>query len=255
MKIENWIFLFGIVVILGIAGAAMLPEHLWEDDFQQFEMSAGSALSVGPGGIPGIQGNAADPNLHPGHVQGQGQGRGQGQVPKVGPMGPPTAQTALWGPESGQMIAPNGRNVANLPTMPFMQRPQSAQQPQQQAQPPKMAGLVPFRAAKTVRYQGRVERVVHRGAAGTPGAGWGQMHIWVADGVNPVQEVSVAPDWWVVHLGCNVQKGSYVRGVAFQFDQRQRPESFIYAKTLVLNGKLCQMRNDEGFAIWSNQLN
>ncbi|GAB6051950.1 hypothetical protein JCM17960_07700 [Magnetospira thiophila] len=240
MKIENWIFLAGLLIILGIATAAMLPEHLWEDDMHQFEMSAGKALSIGPGGLPGIQGNVIDSNHKPGPNP-------QPVPPAVGPLGPPTGQTALWGPESGSITMPGSVAAQNVANLPFVSTPQATAQSQLGQN-----GLVPFKAANTVRYQGRVERIMHRGAAGTPGNGWGQMHIWVADGVNPVQEVSVAPDWWAIHLGCNVQQGDFVKGIAFQFDQRQ--ETFIYAKTLVLNGRLCQMRNDEGFAIWSNQL-
>lgn len=91
--------------------------------------------------------------------------------------------------------------------------------------------------------------MVKRGAD----VGWGQVHVWIAGGPDPVQEVSLAPDWFLQHLGCAVPNDARVRGMGFRFDVT-RPEAELYARTVTVNGKTCRLRNDEGFALWSNKL-
>ncbi|MEO5374207.1 MAG: hypothetical protein H7840_07995 [Alphaproteobacteria bacterium] len=112
-----------------------------------------------------------------------------------------------------------------------------------------MPGLIPFTRAASQKFQGRVTSVVALGSD----IGWGQVHIWVADGTNPLQEISLAPDWYLSYLGCAVTENIRVEGVAFKFDQVQSNVE-LYAKTITVNGVLCGLRNDEGFALWSNQL-
>jgi len=117
------------------------------------------------------------------------------------------------------------------------------------ARPVAMTGLTPFSRAESRRFDGRVVRVVKRGAD----VGWGQVHVWIAGGPDPVQEVSLAPDWFLQHLGCVVPKDARVRGMGFRFDVT-RPGAELYARTVTVNGKTCRLRNDEGFALWSNKL-
>ncbi|MBF0560749.1 MAG: hypothetical protein HQL37_01785 [Alphaproteobacteria bacterium] len=112
-----------------------------------------------------------------------------------------------------------------------------------------MPGLIPFTRAASQRFQGTVVSTVTLGSE----MGWGQVHIWVADGANVVQEISLAPDWYLSYLGCTVAEQARVNGVAFKFDQVQANVE-LYAKTITINGVQCGLRNDEGFALWSNQL-
>ena len=44
-----------------------------------------------------------------------------------------------------------------------------------------------------------------------------------------------------------------VNGMAFRFDTAG-PDTPIYARTIKVNGRPCQLRSDEGFALWSNRL-
>lgn len=112
-----------------------------------------------------------------------------------------------------------------------------------------MPGLIPFTRAASQKFRGRVASTVTLGSD----MGWGQVHIWVADGANPVQEISLAPDWYLSYLGCTVAENTQVEGVAFKFDKVQTNVE-LYAKTITVNGRQCGLRNDEGFALWSNQL-
>ena len=110
-------------------------------------------------------------------------------------------------------------------------------------------GLVPFTRAKSVRFRGRVARMISRGSD----IGWGQIHIWVDSGSGPATEISVGPNWYLQHLGCPVTEKSRVRGAAFKFGKVQSGAK-LYAKNITIDGKSCRLRNDEGFALWSNRL-
>ena len=112
-----------------------------------------------------------------------------------------------------------------------------------------LPGLVPFTRASTERFRGDVVRAAIRGGD----LGWGQVYVWVSGGPGREQEISLAPDWYLQYQGCAVSEGMKIRGVAFKFD-KIRPDAEIYAKTISVNGTTCRLRNDEGFALWSNQL-
>ncbi|MEG3620318.1 magnetosome protein MamS [Magnetovibrio sp. PR-2] len=112
-----------------------------------------------------------------------------------------------------------------------------------------MMGLVPFTRAKSVRFRGRVIRVISLGND----TGWGQMHVWLEDGSGQSQEISIAPDWYLIHMGCIIKENARVDGSAFTFG-KARPIAEYYAKTISVGGKTCRLRNDEGFALWSNRL-
>ena len=112
-----------------------------------------------------------------------------------------------------------------------------------------MSGLTPFSRAESYRFDGRVVRIISRGAD----LGWGQVHVWIAGGPEAVREISLAPEWYLQYLSCAVSKNARVAGVAFRFDAK-RPNAELYAKTVTVNGKTCRLRNDEGFALWSNKL-
>ncbi len=110
-------------------------------------------------------------------------------------------------------------------------------------------GLVPFSQAKSERFRGSVVRLNSRGEE----TGWDQIHIWVDNGSGTSKEVSVAPRWYLEYLGCRIKDNSRVRGVGFRFD-RVRANAELYAKNITVRNKSCRLRNDEGFALWSNQL-
>jgi len=110
-------------------------------------------------------------------------------------------------------------------------------------------GLVPFSRATSERFRGKVVRIVSLGSD----TGWGQVHIWIDTGSGPAREVSVAPDWYLQHLGCSIADSSRVDGAAFRFSKSQ-PDAELYAKNINVDGKSCRLRNDEGFALWSNRL-
>lgn len=127
---------------------------------------------------------------------------------------------------------------------------QTAAAPQQRQNTQAMTGMVPFTKAKTDRFEGKVVRVISLGND----TGWGQLRVWVdAGGGGTSREVSVAPDWYLMHLGCTITKGARVKGSAFTFGKKL-PDSELYAKNITIDGKTCDLRNDEGFALWSNRL-
>jgi len=112
-------------------------------------------------------------------------------------------------------------------------------------------GLVPFSAAQTERFGGRVVDV---SALGTD-IGWGQVHVTVADDTRGVTRlVSLAPTWYLQYLGCPVGRNDRVAGIAFRFDSATAMDVPLYARTVTINGRSCQLRSDEGFALWSNRL-
>ena len=150
----------------------------------------------------------------------------------VGTAGPGMPNGGPGNPIAGQ--------AANFPSWPS---------PPAQLQTVAMPGLTRFEVAKSETFRGQVRQIVNRGRD----HGWGQIHIWVADGADLPREISLAPDWYLIHLGCPVSESARVRGTAFNFDS-VRPDSALYAKTIIVNGKLCRLRNDEGFAFWSNRL-
>ena len=110
-------------------------------------------------------------------------------------------------------------------------------------------GLIPFSRAKTERFGGTVMRMSSMG----PDTGWDQIHVWIDAGGGASREVSVAPQWFLQHLGCPIKEKSTIQGVGFKFD-KVRPNAELYAKSIAVDGNSCRLRNDEGFALWSNQL-
>ena len=107
-------------------------------------------------------------------------------------------------------------------------------------------GLVPSIGTDTWRYQGNVKKIMTRGA--NPGGS--QVHIWVGNGVDTPQQISLAPDWYLQRLGCPIVPNIYVKGAAFGLDNL-RPDAGLHAKTVSTNGKICRLRNDAGIALWS----
>ncbi|CAK0765521.1 Magnetosome protein MamS [uncultured Gammaproteobacteria bacterium] len=117
-------------------------------------------------------------------------------------------------------------------------------------QPAAIPGLVPFSRPLPERFAGRVVQVMTLGAE----TGWGQVHITIAsDATGARQIVSLAPTWYLQYLGCSVMRDNQVSGAAFRFDSASADVP-LYARTIKVNGRPCQLRSDEGFALWSNRL-
>ncbi|CAK0744547.1 Magnetosome protein MamS [Azospirillaceae bacterium] len=110
-------------------------------------------------------------------------------------------------------------------------------------------GLVPFARPQQERFTGRVIQVAALGAE----TGWGQVHITILDDTTrATRTVSLAPTWYLQYLGCTVMQNYQVSGMAFRFDTTAADVP-LYAKTIKVNGRPCQLRSDEGFALWSNR--
>lgn len=107
-------------------------------------------------------------------------------------------------------------------------------------------GLMRFEQAPKVRFSGPIQQISE-----TPGSD-GQIHVWVND-AGGERHISVGPAWFLHYLGCVLTHDAVISGLGFQFDIDQKAPT-IYVQKIVANGQTCQMRNDEGFALWSNQL-
>ncbi len=108
-------------------------------------------------------------------------------------------------------------------------------------------GLMRFEQAPKVRFNGPIQQISE-----TPGSD-GQIHIWLHDPQGGELHLSVGPAWFLHYMGCVLTHDAVVSGIGFQFDLDQQG-STIYVKKIVAGTQTCQMRNDEGFALWSNQL-
>lgn len=118
--------------------------------------------------------------------------------------------------------------------------------PVPQAQP--VVGMRPFVPPALVNFSGTIDNLVNMDPNG-----WGQIHIFVNNGDVSIQEVSLAPEWYLKFQGCEVRIGQMVTGEAFDLDP-MNPDTLLYAKNLATNGALCRLRTNNGLAIWSDQL-
>lgn len=213
MKPEQWITSLGVIFIVGLIVGALLPDDFWEREHHGSHHGVSHQLS---------------------HVV-------QGAVPADLPRAPfpqqPGVAQVVW----PQDMPGDGRQpFAGTAVAPV---------PQVQARNIAAVGLVPFEAGTTRRYEGQVQQFMVRG----PDTDWGQVHIWVVDTTGTSREISLAPDWYLLYMGCMVSQSSRVAGVAFQFD-KAAAAPILYAQDIVVGGRKCQLRNAEGFALWSNQL-
>jgi len=110
-----------------------------------------------------------------------------------------------------------------------------------------LPGQRDFERAVSVRFYGVIQQVSEMQQHD------GQIHIWVDDARGVERRVSVGPGWFLKYTGCTIAHDITVSGVGFMFDRAGRAP-LIYAKKIIINGKKCRLRNDEGFALWSNRL-
>ena len=125
-------------------------------------------------------------------------------------------------------------------------RPAMTAAQQRRAIQPK-PGLMPFEQAARVRFSGTIQQISELQQQD------GQIHIWLNDPQGKEQHLSVAPSWFLHYMGCNLVHDGHISGVGFRFD-KTRDRASVYVKKLVIGKTVCHLRNDEGFALWSNQL-
>ncbi|MBF0123868.1 MAG: hypothetical protein HQL60_00870 [Magnetococcales bacterium] len=118
---------------------------------------------------------------------------------------------------------------------------------QQTAAKDPQPGLVLLQQAPRVNFKGSVQQVSEQPQSD------GQLHLWLQDANGVESQVSVGPGWFLQYLGCPLAHDVAVSGAGFTF-QKAGANPLIYAKRIEINGKVCQLRNDEGFALWSNKL-
>ncbi|MBF0191932.1 MAG: hypothetical protein HQL99_12460 [Magnetococcales bacterium] len=108
-------------------------------------------------------------------------------------------------------------------------------------------GLVLLQQSPTVNFSGSVQQISEQPQSD------GQLHLWINDANGREMRISVGPGWFLKYLGCPLAHDVAVEGAGFSFE-RNGTSPLIYAKRIRINGRLCQLRNDEGFALWSNKL-
>ncbi|CAA7622255.1 hypothetical protein [Magnetospirillum sp. UT-4] len=113
------------------------------------------------------------------------------------------------------------------------------------AVPAALPGLTPFVPVPPLSFGGRVTQVASIGSE----MGWGQVHVWLDNGTGLLLEVSVAPQSYLKQINCPPLDGARISGVGFRFDPN-RPNAEVYAKSIMVGGKTCRLRDDEGLALW-----
>lgn len=108
-------------------------------------------------------------------------------------------------------------------------------------------GMMPFEQAAQVNFSGTIQQISELQQQD------GQIHLWVKGPLGQEQHLSVAPSWFLQYMGCQLLHDAAISGTGFQFDKLNK-QALIYVKKLVIDRKVCHLRNDEGFALWSNQL-
>ena len=111
------------------------------------------------------------------------------------------------------------------------------------------SGLVPFHQINTRAFRGPVSSMLIRG----DNKDWGQVHIWVNVAGNRAREITLAPNWYLQHLGCPMRVNARVKGAAFKMNKTS-PDALLYAQKISVDGVTCKLRNNGGFALWSDQL-
>jgi hypothetical protein len=207
MKLEEGIGLLAVVFVIGLVGAALLPDDLWEEEHHRRSPGLGGVLQ----GAVGINPSGSTARV-------------------AGPLqGVPIAQTL---PQQ-QQVAPNSNFGQN-------------QQLQQRSTVPQ-PGLIPFSQAPVIRFSGTIQQITELQKRD------GQIHIWLTDATGSEKRISVAPSWFLKYMNCNLLHDMPISGSGFQFD-KQKGNALIYAKKIKINNRPCHLRNDEGFALWSNRL-
>ena len=147
-------------------------------------------------------------------------------------------QAGVW-PAPSQVANPGDNNAVTIPA--------AAIGPTNRTTKPQ-PGLMAFEQAPRVRFNGPIQQISEM-----PGKD-GQIHVWLDNLQGQEQHLSIAPGWFLEYMGCTLTHDATISGVGFQFDHTQQKGAVIYVKKLVIGKTVCHLRNDEGFALWSNRL-
>ncbi|CAK0745757.1 putative Magnetosome protein MamS [Gammaproteobacteria bacterium] len=108
-------------------------------------------------------------------------------------------------------------------------------------------GITSLQKTPQINFQGIVQQITEQPQSD------GQLHVWINLPDGTERRISVAPGWFLQYLGCPLQHDITISGSGFIF-QQEIGNNLVYARKIVVNGKTCNLRNDEGFALWSNKL-
>ena len=235
MKTEEWLVTGGFVALVALVVFVILPDDLWENaglGGQQVTVAAQAGgypgnpqmMNMGAGGQPqfGVQ------QFQP--PQFQVQQPGLQPMPQIEPWQRGLQAQADF---QGQGNAGIARRMATKQARPRTIKPQP--------------GLMPFEQAPRQRFTGTIQQISEMPQRD------GQMHVTLHDPAGREVHLSVAPDWFLQYMGCILTHDGQISGVGFLFDESVIGR-VVYVKKLVVGAKTCHLRNDEGFALWSNQL-
>jgi hypothetical protein len=95
------------------------------------------------------------------------------------------------------------------------------------------------------RFQGKVRRVAGTGSTSV----WGDVFVLVDDGINPPGWLDLAPRLFLQAGGCHIRAGMFVKGTAYR-DPAGGPGALGYAKSIMVNGELCTLRDTHLNGLW-----
>ena len=151
--------------------------------------------------------------------------------------------------QTGQGVVPGAAVMGQL--SPAQSVPAAVVQPLPTPMPPRQTrpqpGMMAFEQAAQVRFSGTIQQISELQQQD------GQIHLWLNSPMGQEQHLSVAPSWFLQYMGCTLLHDAAISGTGFQFDKNDK-RALIYVKKLVIGKQVCHLRNDEGFALWSNQL-
>ncbi|MEO5377224.1 MAG: hypothetical protein H7832_05505 [Magnetococcus sp. DMHC-6] len=217
MKPEEWIGVIAVLFLLGVAVAALVPDYVWNP--QRYDSTARMAGSQ-TGTLPAM----AQRDLSWASPAANAT-LPANQVPTVTPNSTPKTMNQMNRMPIANDAIPH---VPNIPTKP---------------QP----GIIAFEQAPRERFDGTIQQISEMPERD------GQIHIWVSDNTGQEKQISLAPNWFLKYMGCILTHDIPISGIGFRFDQN-KGDALIYARKISVNGRNCILRNDEGFALWSNKL-
>ncbi|MEI6985378.1 MAG: magnetochrome domain-containing protein [Rhodospirillaceae bacterium] len=95
------------------------------------------------------------------------------------------------------------------------------------------------------RFQGKVLRAAGTGSQSV----WGDVYVLVDDGINPPGWIDLAPRLFLQAGGCPIRHGMFVKGTAYR-DPSGSPAGLGYAKSIMVNGELCILRDTHLNGLW-----
>ncbi|MBF0189379.1 MAG: hypothetical protein HQL50_15760 [Magnetococcales bacterium] len=234
MKPEYWIGLVGLA-FMAIVGLAALVQDEMPTIGEQGSRMQFAALPNPEGAGPAIIQNGQTTFVRPGDPA----------PPVNGNRGPNSAMAGMAIPDEG--LALQGGGTIQGVALQKVGQPRVVGKGRVPNIKPK-PGMTPFENAPTTTFSGTVQQITELPQRD------GQIHIWVQDDQKNIErQVSIAPSWFLSYMWCEIRHDQAISGKGFEFDRGAR-SALIYARWIVVDGKTCHLRNDEGFALWSSRL-